>query len=167
MLDSTKTRLPYSNDRFELTRAAVVYIICKTCLEQHGDEGLDLQDLRGLLHHEAIVLEGQLQELPPLKRRVRARHRHDLRLLCHQVVHAVRLALHRKMRTGRQKHEVRYRVRARHRHHPCLLARQIVHAVCLALQQKYGSCRPMPSQNWKPMIMRFSCLRCQWTAHAL
>eukprot|EP00976_Prorocentrum_cordatum_P020393 414499-Prorocentrum_minimum.AAC.4 len=58
---------------------------------QHGDEGLDLEDLRALLHDEVVVLEAQLDELRPLHRRVRARHRHDLRLPREQQVRPVPL----------------------------------------------------------------------------
>ena len=37
---------------------------CKpTYLEQHGQEGLDLQDLGGLLQQQVVVLEGQVQEV--------------------------------------------------------------------------------------------------------
>ena len=64
-----------------------------TRLQQHGQEGLDLQDLRALLQQQVVVLEGQLQEVAPLEGGVRAGHGHHLGLPRHQVVHPVLLAL--------------------------------------------------------------------------
>ena len=62
-------------------------------LQKHGNEGLDLQDLSALLHEQVVKLEAQLQELAALERSMRARHRHNLGLLGHQVVDAICLAL--------------------------------------------------------------------------
>jgi hypothetical protein len=59
-------------------------------LQQHRNEGLNLEDLRALLHHEVVVLEPEVQKVVALERRVRARHGDDLGLLRHQVVGPVR-----------------------------------------------------------------------------
>ena len=58
-------------------------------LQQHRNERLDLEDLRGLLHHDRVVLEAELDELAARHRRVRARHRDDARRLGEEVVGAL------------------------------------------------------------------------------
>ena len=47
------------------------------CLEQHGQEGLDLQDLRGLLQQQVVILEGQVQEIAPLHHKSQTQIRHQ------------------------------------------------------------------------------------------
>mmetsp|Transcript_1856 Transcript_1856/g.3796 ORF Transcript_1856/g.3796 Transcript_1856/m.3796 type:complete len:388 (-) Transcript_1856:774-1937(-) len=55
-------------------------------LQEHRDEGLDLEDLRRLLHHERVELEPGAHKVVPLQRRVRACHGNDLGLRRHQVL---------------------------------------------------------------------------------
>eukprot|EP00955_Chlamydomonas_euryale_P092703 364733-Chlamydomonas_euryale.AAC.2 len=65
----------------------------RTHLKQHGNERLDLQDLRRLLHDQVVVLEREVDKFAPLERRVCARHGHNACLLGHEVVDAVRLCM--------------------------------------------------------------------------
>jgi hypothetical protein len=55
-------------------------------LQHHGDERLNLQNLRALLHDQVIVLQTEAQKVLAFQRRVRARHRHHLGLFREQVV---------------------------------------------------------------------------------
>ena len=50
------------------------------CLEEEGDEGLNLQDLCGLLHEDVVILEAEADQLASLQGSVGAGHGYDLNI---------------------------------------------------------------------------------------
>ncbi len=90
-------------------------------LQQHGDEGLDLQDLGALLHQQVVILEAQLQKLPGWEKRGGGRREGAGRHVSTRNAGQVRTALHPATNRGPRPRELlslalQGRVRARHGH---------------------------------------------------
>jgi hypothetical protein len=62
-----------------------------TNLQHHGNKGFDLQNLRGFLHDDVVVLEAKFHNLPAGQRRVGTGHRHNFSLLGQQKIGALSL----------------------------------------------------------------------------
>ena len=60
-------------------------------LQEQRYERLDLENLRGLLHQNVVVLEAELDQFTSFQRRMCTGHRDDLRLLDQQVVAALQV----------------------------------------------------------------------------